>query len=138
MINGNQAKKELKAAGIDTKKIRIYTRRGSGSLNVSIRDLSISVESVDAVLRKYENISRCEHTGEILQGGNDFVFIGYDWEASIPEAFVDAFQLACAYWGRLPRNDQSDRYHFSRAIMKDGGLTESQAYATFNHCLAAI
>ena len=52
MINGTQAKKELKAAGIDTRKVRVFTRSGSGSLNVKILDAAIAYEAVDSILRK--------------------------------------------------------------------------------------
>ncbi len=140
MINGNEAKKELKAAGFDTKAIRVYTRRGTGSLNVKVLDLGIDIEAVQAVLSKHERIDRCEATGEILQGCNRFVFVNYDYsDTVVPEALVDTFQAAVAAWGRLPEDNSGDRYHFGRAIMRENpSLSESQAYALLNRCMRKL
>lgn len=79
MATGNQIKKELKEAGIPTKNISV--RLNSCSIRVSISDLSIDAEKVEALVNKYESIDRCERTGEILQGGNTFVLVDYDWDA---------------------------------------------------------
>lgn len=75
-MNANQIKKELKEAGIPTKKISV---RCDGSVHVTIKDLSISIEAVEKVVKKHEHYQRDEYNGEILQGGNTFVFVDYDW-----------------------------------------------------------
>lgn len=79
MKTGNQIKKELQEAGIPTKKISV--RNSSCSIQVSIKDLSIESEKVEAVVKKHESIDRCERTFEVLQGGNTFVIVSYDWDA---------------------------------------------------------
>jgi hypothetical protein len=80
MSNANQMKKELKEAGINTKNIRIRVK--AYSVHCEVSDLSIKISDVEAVLKsKYESISRCEYTGEVLQGGNTFVSVSYDWDA---------------------------------------------------------
>lgn len=79
-INGNQIKKELKAAGF-TGKISVTT---DSSIRVTLKDYSMSAEAIKIFLAsKYERISRCEATGEILSGGNRFVFVSYDWELDV-------------------------------------------------------
>lgn len=78
MNNSKQIKKELKEAGFDVKKISV---RYDGSYNIRIKDLSINLDKVEAIARKYENYSRCEYSGEILSGGNTFVFVQLDWKA---------------------------------------------------------
>lgn len=77
MKSARELKKELQAAGIPTKGISI---RCDSSINVKIKDLTVDVDKVKEVLAPYESVRRCDYTGEILQGGNTFLFVSYDWE----------------------------------------------------------
>ncbi|MFD1428477.1 LPD29 domain-containing protein [Kroppenstedtia sanguinis] len=54
----------------------------SGSITVSWSDFPTQ-ERVEAVTGKYEEISRCEVTGEILSGGNLFVSASNEWTEGV-------------------------------------------------------
>lgn len=73
-------KAKLKEAGIDTKHISI--REGGGaystSYNVKIKSPYIDADEVKKIVNEYESYERDERTGEILEGGNTYVFATYD------------------------------------------------------------
>ncbi len=70
-------RKQLKEAGI-----KASVRMGRGSaIDIDIKDLGVSKDRVEGIVRKHERIHRCEYSNEILSGGNDFIFVQYDWEA---------------------------------------------------------
>lgn len=72
-------RKELKKEGWTSKDISV--RSSSGNLSVKIKNTNINIEIVEKIAKKYESVSYCEQTQEILSGGNDFVSISYDWES---------------------------------------------------------
>ena len=65
----------LKAAGY--KPSAISVRNPRGSLNVAIKDKAIPLDAVKEIARSFESVSRCHVSGEILCGGNTFVFVKY-------------------------------------------------------------
>lgn len=74
-----EVKKLLKAVGIDPRLIRsrLHTYSMGSSLNVQILDRSIDRGVVEKALKHFESYDLDEATGEILCGGNDFVFVTY-------------------------------------------------------------
>lgn len=52
------------------------------SVNVLIHDPKVKLEEVEAIAKRQESIDRCEHTGEIMQGGNTFISVGYSDKAN--------------------------------------------------------
>jgi len=77
-MKANQIKSYLKENGIDTKHVRITTK---SSINVKLLDPKLDYEKIDTLLKeKYEFYQRCESTGEILSGGNTFVFVSFSQE----------------------------------------------------------
>jgi hypothetical protein len=74
--------------------IRASVRMRSGSaINIDIMDLSADMDAVREIARRYENVRRCPVTFEILSGGNDYVFYGYDYGV-VREARVSYEELA--------------------------------------------
>lgn len=65
-----------KAHGITSRQVSVRTRHGS-SINVDINDPEVDIKEVENIAKGYENYQRCHVTGEILGGGNTFVFIDY-------------------------------------------------------------
>ena len=78
-VEARKIRTELKKAGISNKQVSVTS--SNCSVNVTIKDLSIKMETVEQIANKHESISRCEASGEILQGGNMFVFVGLDSDA---------------------------------------------------------
>ena len=69
-------KNEIKSA-TGCKARDISVRTSSSSIRVEIKSPFINIKDVEEVVNKYESISRDEYTGEILCGGNTFVFVSY-------------------------------------------------------------
>ena len=49
-----------------------------GCINVTIKDMDVCIDQVEAIANKQQYYTRCEVTQEILSGGNMFVFVDYD------------------------------------------------------------
>jgi Large polyvalent protein associated domain 29 len=81
-----QIRKELKEKFPFTK-FSVRCER-SGSINVSWTDFPTE-KAVEEVVSKYEQVQRCEVTGEILSGGNLFVFTRQEWSEEIKKKIVD-------------------------------------------------
>jgi hypothetical protein len=56
------------------------------SIDIKIKVPGISIAAVEEVANGQERIHRCEHTGEILSGGNRYVSVSLDWELIKREA----------------------------------------------------
>lgn len=66
----------LKTAGFNSRKVTVKEPHW-GSVKVTIRDASIGIGAVKAVAGAFENVRRCQTTGEILCGGNTYVDVSY-------------------------------------------------------------
>lgn len=78
-MSAKAVKSFLKEKGIDTKDIRVSTASTS-SLNVKLLDPKLDLEKIKNLLQdEFESYSRDEATGEILSGGNTFVFVEFDY-----------------------------------------------------------
>lgn len=73
-----QVAAKLKAIGITSR--QVSCRGDYNSVNCYIKDVRIDPKTVEAIAKQYESIDRCDYSGEILSGGNTFVFVKYDWE----------------------------------------------------------
>ena len=63
---------DLKAAGYNSRQVSV---KHKGAYYVTIRDASIPGEQIREIAERHERITRDEGTGEILSGGNSFVFV---------------------------------------------------------------
>jgi hypothetical protein len=68
------------------------------SINVTIKDPAIPLSVVKAIAEKAEHIRYDEYAGEILSGGNQFVFVKYSQEAeeALAAPYVEAAREAIA------------------------------------------
>ena len=80
-----ELKKELKAK---FKGVKFSVRSGSGSINVSWTDFP-TVEAVQEIANKYESVRYDEYTGEILCGGNTFVFTENSWSDEMKKSIKE-------------------------------------------------
>jgi len=94
---GNELKKEIRASVPELGHRDLSVKYG-GSYRVAVKKV-VHLSKVKAVAEQYESYSRCEHSGEILSGGNTFVFVEFmSWdtnndvpfEVPVPEVFETA------------------------------------------------
>ena len=72
---------DLKAAGVKKSaySIRVQDCGYSVSVRIKIKDLAILPDDVKCIALHYQEYER-DVSGEILQGGNTYVFVDYDFE----------------------------------------------------------
>ena len=89
-----ELKKELKNK---FKGVKFSVRSGSSSITVRWTDFP-TVEAVQEIANKYESVRYDEYTGEILCGGNTFVFTENSWsddmKKAIKENIINRFGLS--------------------------------------------
>lgn len=64
---------------------QVSVKSESCSVRITIKDPTVKLADVEAIARPQEDISR-DGRGDILQGGNTFVFVKYSDEALAPTA----------------------------------------------------
>ncbi len=69
----------LKKAGFNARQVSVKADCGGYELAfyVTIRDRNIDKAEVEKVVLPFSSIDYDEHTGEILTGGNDYIFVRY-------------------------------------------------------------
>lgn len=74
-------KRELKAAGYNTKSFKVSVKDCgySTSAHVTIKDPAVKRSDVEKLLMHWDEIDRDERTGEILAGGNFYMFVDYEY-----------------------------------------------------------
>ena len=110
MIKAKDVKKVLRENNIDTKNISVRSKivGYDSSINVTLKDLSLPKHRIQKILDKeFSSISYDERCGEILSGGNTFVFVDFDYnllenaiEEKIPLAtkLVEELNSKDDYW----------------------------------------
>lgn len=131
-------KDELKAAGFDIKKISVRTK-GCGystEINVKIKDPTINRIEVEKVIKHHEHIRYDYASYDILEGGNDFLFVEYqpgifdevaqEWAATAmgvmksadetTKIFDGLFLINWEHSGRFELRQQNEKDHCTRYI----------------------
>lgn len=85
MNNKEMAKAAIKVLSENKIARRGYSIRTSYSgysskMQVTIKDFRINKKQVEGLLSKFKEVDRDQRTGEILLGGNTYVFVEYDWQ----------------------------------------------------------
>jgi len=78
-VEAKELRKELKKLGISNKDVSVRMEH-SGTIKVIVKNLSINIEDIEKLAHKYSRIDYDAITGEILAGGNTYVFVSYDWQ----------------------------------------------------------
>ena len=81
-------KKELTAA---FPSVKFSVRGDSGSIRVEYID-GPGLKEVKAIADRYSKVSRCAVSGDILSGGNTFVFVARLFSDSLKEAILDVME----------------------------------------------
>ena len=68
-------RKVLKEHGYSNRKVGV--RYDGYAIWMTIKDLAIDIKEIEQLSKEYESYDRDEFTGEILSGGNTFVFVNY-------------------------------------------------------------
>jgi hypothetical protein len=76
-MSGIEAKKLLKQHGINTKAVKVIN--DGRALRVTVLSKEVCRDKIKEILSPMESVNRCEYTGDILSGGNFFVFVDYHW-----------------------------------------------------------
>ena len=71
-----QIRTELKKANIKAS-VRMDNGCYSSAINVNLANL-YDMKQAQAICKKYEKYERCDKSGEILSGGNTFVFVMFE------------------------------------------------------------
>ncbi len=81
----DKMRQDLKAKGYKVPaQISVTSERGA--YRITIKDLKIDDEEVKKIVKKHESYDRDVKTGEILAGGNTFVFVDYDYDVQKKES----------------------------------------------------
>ena len=84
---GAEIRAKIKAAGIPARSVSVRVQYAgySTSINVRIKDISVGRKQVEKIAKEYRDVSYDERSGEILEGGNTYVFVDYDYEMMTAE-----------------------------------------------------
>jgi hypothetical protein len=113
----------IKAAGYNAR--RVTVRYQHSELRVMIRDSSVSISAVKSIAEPFENVRKCQTTGEILLGGNTYVKVVYLAELVAPVAAqMDALMTTTAegFSVDLPGGFTADRGGLDRWTLQCPGF----------------
>lgn len=81
MTVAQKIRADLKEAGFKARDISVRTRNGGyeEAVYVKIKSPYIKIAEVKDICLKYKNVRYDERCGEILAGGNTFVFVDYEY-----------------------------------------------------------
>ena len=93
---GAKIRAELKAAGIPARavSVRVSDAGYETAVRVKIKDINVDRDVVERIAKQYREVDRDERSGEILAGGNTFVFVDYDYDVlkSATEKYMEQAQ----------------------------------------------
>lgn len=74
-------KKELKEAGYNTKDFSVSIKDCgySTSINVKVKSPYVNKKEVETLLKRHEAYERDDRTYEVLEGGNTYLFVEYEY-----------------------------------------------------------
>ena len=119
-MRGTELKKEIRE-NVKTLGHRDLSVKYDGSYRVALKKF-VPLSPIEKIAEKRESYQRCEATGDILQGGNTFVFVEYmRWDTNkdqafsleVPQEALDQAETALedfynSSWGG---SDSSSRHH---------------------------
>lgn len=68
---------KLKENGINRRSYSIKSSYGN-AISITLKSIEVNLHTVERLVKEYQSIDRDERTGEILQGGNTYIFVSYD------------------------------------------------------------
>lgn len=104
----------LKEAGITSKQVSVKHRYCgySSSYHITIKDGNVSELQIKDICKSFESVDYDERTGEILEGGNDYILVERDNHAPVDGSeYLDAVKNALA---KLEREGQGEKIEGTR------------------------
>lgn len=105
---------ELKKAGFTSRQVSVKHRYCgySSSYHITIKDGNVSELQIKDICKSFESVDYDERTGEILEGGNDYVFVERDHQIPVDGSeYLDAVKNALA---KLEREGQGEKIEGTR------------------------
>lgn len=74
---------EIKKLGYNSRQVSVRSRicGYSDETRIEVKDLSCDIKAIEKACMKFESIDYDQYSGEILSGGNTYIFVNYDWKA---------------------------------------------------------
>ena len=74
---------EIKKLGYNSKQVSVRSRicGYSDETRIEVKDLSCDIKAIEKACMKFESIDYDQYSGEILSGGNTYIFVQYDHAA---------------------------------------------------------
>lgn len=99
-----EIRSQLKTLGYGARDVSV--RSDHNSIDVTIRRNGLNVKAIRDIANSFENIRRCEASGEILCGGNTYVTVGFaddvtDAMTKLVRSAADAAGLQSKSWARF-------------------------------------
>lgn len=126
-----KVKAAIKAAGIPTKHISVTTSYPGYEevITVTIKDTNINIDDVEKIARRFREVAIDERCQEILQGGNTFVNVRYDYNAL--DAAVKALEpLAADVLKRINTTPTESRF---KVVAPNGSIIELLTFTNSDH-----
>lgn len=124
-------KAAIKAAGIPTKRISVTTSYPGYEevIAVTIKDTNINIDDVEKIARRFREVAIDERCQEVLQGGNAFVKVRYDYNAL--DTAVKALEpLAADVIKRINTTPANSSY---KIIAPNGFIMELLTFTNSDH-----
>ena len=105
---------ELKKAGFTSRQVSVKHRYCgySSSYHITIKDGNVSELQIKDICKRFESVDYDERTGEILEGGNDYIFVDRDYRTPVDGSeYLDAVKNALA---KLEREGQGEKIEGTR------------------------
>lgn len=78
LLEGNSVSDFLKEHGYNRNKVSV-SKKGN-AYYCTIKDIQIEQKTIEDLVKQFESISYDQYSGEILSGGNTYVFVEYDYK----------------------------------------------------------
>ena len=97
------------------------------SINVTVKSIEVDFKKVEKLANSYESFRTDERTGEILCGGNTFVFVSYDYKLDLTEDLIEKVKSLPIINFGSGCDDRSKYYHYSRELAEILGWSAEDA-----------
>lgn len=121
---------ELKAKGITNKQVSVKGSYAgySEAIAVIIKDLKVNKKTVEEIVKQFHSVDHDERTGEILEGGNTYTRVDFDYDAikaaredyrAAAENIINKYDLKYGNMEKIAENEEYTLYYSDYCGEKD-------------------